>query len=45
MQDKNEIKRIETRLEVQTYLDKLKYAIESGSAVIEFAKERYIDKK
>lgn len=45
MKDKNEIKRIETRIEVETYLDRLKYAIESGSAIIQFAKERYIDKK
>lgn len=45
MKDKNEIKRTETRIEIQTYLDRLKYAIESGSAVIEFAKERYIDKE
>ena len=45
MKDKNEIKRTEARIEIQTYLDRLKYAIENGSAVIEFAKERYIDKE
>lgn len=45
MKDKNETKRIETRTEIETYLARLKYAIESGSAVIEFARERYVDKE
>ena len=45
MRDRNETKRIETRIEVQTYLDRLEYAIKSGSAVIEFAKNRYVDKE
>lgn len=44
MKDKSETKRIESRMEMQTYLDRLKYAIESGSAVIEFAKQRHVDK-
>lgn len=43
--DKVEKSRIETRLEIQTYLDKLKYALQSESAVIEFAKERFVDKE
>lgn len=45
MKDKSEIKRIETKLEIQTYLARLKYAIESGSAVIEFVRDRYVDKQ
>lgn len=44
MNNTNEKKRIETRLEVQTYIDRLKYAIESGSATINFQKERQVDR-
>lgn len=39
-----EKKRIETRLEVQTYIDRLRYAIESGSATINFQRERQVDR-
>lgn len=44
MNNANEKKRIETRLEVQTYIDRLRYAIESGSATINFQRERQVDK-
>ncbi len=44
MNNANEKKRIETRLEVQTYIDRLRYAIESGSATINFQKERQVDR-
>lgn len=38
-----EIKRKESRLEVQTYIDRLKYAIKSGSVTINFQKVRNVD--
>ena len=44
MNNANEKKRIESRLEVRTYIDRLKYAIESGSATINFQKKRQVDK-
>ncbi len=44
MSNANEKKRIESKLEVQTYLDRLKYAIGSGSVTINFQKERQVDK-
>lgn len=44
MNDANEKIRIESKLEVQTYIDRLKYAIESGSTTINFQKERQVDK-
>lgn len=44
MNNANEKKRIESKLEVQAYIDRLKYAIESGSATINFQKERQVDK-
>lgn len=44
MNNANEKKGIESKLEVQTYIDRLKYAIESGSATINFQKERQVDK-
>ena len=44
MNQANEKKRIEERFEVQTYLDRLKYAIESGTAQINFVKNRKVDK-
>ena len=44
MNNANEKKRIESKLEVQTYIDRLKYAIEGGSATINFQKERQVDK-
>lgn len=45
MRDRSEIKRTESKSEVQTYLARLEYAIKSGAAVIEFVKERYVDKE
>ncbi|WP_240373964.1 hypothetical protein [Bacillus piscicola] len=36
-------KRIEDKFEVETYLDRLKYAIESGSVKINFQKNRRVD--
>lgn len=45
MNNKNEIKRIESRLEVQTYLDRLVYAIKSGFVTFRFQKQRQVDKK
>lgn len=44
MNNASEKKRIETKLEVQTYIDKLRYAIESGSATINFQRERQVDR-
>lgn len=44
MKDKGETKRIESRMEIQTYLDRLKYAIESGSVTLRFQKQRQVDK-
>lgn len=38
-----EIKRKESKLEVQTYIDRLKYAIKSGSVTINFQKVRNVD--
>jgi len=43
MNEASEKKRIETKLEVQTYIDRLKYAIESGSVTINFQKNRQVD--
>ena len=41
----NETKRIETKIEVQTYIDRLKYAIKSDSVKLNFQKERMVDQK
>lgn len=38
-----ENKRIESRLDMQTYLDKLKYAIKNGSSKFNFQKNRKVD--
>lgn len=38
-----EVKRKESKLEVQTYIDRLKYAIKSGSVTINFQKDRNVD--
>lgn len=38
-------KRIEDKFEVVTYLDRLKYAIESGSVKINFQKNRRVDEE
>lgn len=45
MSNTKEIKRVESRLEVETYLDRLLYAIQSGSAKLNFLKDRDVDKK
>jgi len=41
----NEIKRIETQLEVETYIDRLKYAITNGHAKLQFQQVRIVDTK
>jgi len=43
MNQTTEKKRKESKLEVQSYLDKLKYAIQSGSARFNFQKDRKVD--
>ena len=43
MSEAKEKKRIESNVDVQTYLDRLKYAIDSGSARINFQKKRHVD--
>jgi hypothetical protein len=43
MKQKSESKRIESKNEVQTYLDRLKYALQSGAVTINFQKDRNID--
>ncbi|BEP30327.1 hypothetical protein HLPR_26580 [Helicovermis profundi] len=43
MSKDNQKKRIESKMEVQTYLDRLKYAIKSGSVRINFQKNRKVD--
>lgn len=45
MSQTNEVKRKESRLEVKTYLDRLKYALENGSATINYQEERRVDQK
>lgn len=40
-----EDKRIESKFEVKTYLDRLKYAIKSDNVKLNFIKDRDIDKK
>lgn len=44
MKKANEKKRIESKQEVQTYIDRLKYALEDGSVTINFQREREVDK-
>jgi hypothetical protein len=39
----HEQKRIETKIEVSTYLEKLRYALNTGRAKIEFQEKRLID--
>lgn len=41
----NEKKRIESKLEVQTYLDRLKYAIKDDSVKINFLRNRKVDEE
>lgn len=43
MKQTAEIKRKESKLEVQTYLDSLKYAIQSGAVTLNFQKDRKVD--
>lgn len=38
-----EEKRIESKLEISTYLDRLKYALNSGQARIQFQQDRQVD--
>lgn len=45
MRIENERKRIESKMEVQTYLDQLKYAIQSGSVKVNFQKDRKVDEE
>ncbi|HEY5584615.1 MAG TPA: hypothetical protein VIK78_08995 [Ruminiclostridium sp.] len=45
MNQANDKKRIESKVEVQTYIDRLKYAIQSGSVIVNFQKDRLIDEK
>lgn len=45
MNTENGIKRIESKLEIQTYLDKLKYAIKSNSVKVNFQKKRMVDER
>ena len=40
---KNQKTRIESRLDVSTYLDRLKYALDKGTATINFQKDRNVD--
>ena len=44
MSEANEKKRIELKLEVQTYIDRLRYAIGNGSVTISFQRKRQVDK-
>jgi len=39
-----EVKRIESKLDINSYIDRLRYAIERGTATIYFQKERQVDK-
>lgn len=43
MSNTNEVKRIETKLEVRTFLDKLRYAIMSNTVSISIQKDRRVD--
>ncbi len=45
MNQTTDVKRKESKLEVQTYLDRLKYAITRSSGIIEFQKNRKIDQE
>lgn len=45
MSNTKQTKRLESKQEVETYLDRLLYAIQSGSVKITFLKERDVDKK
>ena len=43
MKQTTEVKRTESKLEVKTYLDSLKYAIQSGAVTLNFQKDRKVD--
>lgn len=45
MKETYENRRIESRIEIQTYIDRLKYALENESTKINFQKKRRIDKE
>lgn len=38
-----EVKRVESKLDIETYLARLKYALQSGRAKVNFQKERIVD--
>ncbi len=40
-----EEKRIESKLDIQTYLDRLRYALKSGSTKISFQRDRKVDQQ
>lgn len=44
MNKPRDLKRIETKHDVQTYLDRIVYAIQSNAVVISFQKDRKVDK-
>ena len=44
MHQQAEEKRTESKIEVQTYLDRLKYALQTGSARLTFQKDRTVDR-
>lgn len=44
MNKSTDLKRVETKLEIQTYLDRIVYAIQSNTVVISFQKDRNVDK-
>ena len=43
MKQTTEIKRKESKIEIKTYLERLKYAIQCGSARLNFQKDRKVD--
>ncbi len=45
MKEKHEKRRIEGRFDIQTYIDRLVYALENESTKINFLRDRQIDKK
>lgn len=45
MNQTTEVKRKESKLEVQTYLDRLKYALSNGSATVSYQGERRVDQQ
>lgn len=43
LRDQNLIKKIESKLEIMTYLERLRYALKSGKANIRFQRKRMAD--